>query len=134
MADAAPQNSMFPFLLGTGLQGVGNLMQLESSRQATLFNADEVRRQGAEAARLTREEGARVQSAQRVGFAKAGVDIAGTPLAVLAETANIAETNALKIELTTFRQAQQLDKQARGIRTAQVLSAAGTIISLGAGK
>ena len=53
-------------------------------------------RQGREQAEAARKAGRRLASAQRAKFGKAGVTLAGSPMLVLSETVEEAETEALR--------------------------------------
>lgn len=131
MADPqAKTDSTFPFLLGTGLQAAGTLMESSARANASIFSAGEVVRVGLENARLMREQGHIAQSAQRTGFSKAGVELSGTPLAVMAATANIAEKNALKIERDARDRAWQLKRQASREKTAGYINTVATILTV----
>jgi hypothetical protein len=125
-------DSSFPFLLGTGLQAVGNIMESSAQANASLFSAGEVLRVGLENARLMREQGHMVQSSQQAGFSKAGVELTGSPLAVMAATANIAEKNALKIERDARNRAFQLKRQASQQKTAGYINTATTLLTVAA--
>lgn len=115
-------------ILGTGLSIAGTLAETQAAASADLFDARQLVSSAKDAARLERERGHRVQSAQRAGFSKAGVELTGTPLEVMAETANIAETNALKIEREAQQQATQLRHRAKDTKRAGRIKTAATLI------
>ena len=115
-------------IAGVGLQAFGTLLSTNEAARGLRFNAREVLREGKLAAIRIREQGERVQSAQRVGFATGGVELSGTPLEVLAETANIAERDALEVERSSERQAAELRRAERRTKRAGVRSIAGTVI------
>jgi hypothetical protein len=115
-------------IAGVSLQVFGALMSASESSRGLKFDAREVLREGKLAALRMREEGERVQSAQRTGFAKGGVILSGTPLEVMAETANIAESNALEIERSAARQAKELRRAARRKKRAGIFGAAGAAV------
>ena len=113
--------------LGTTLQMFGTFMSNQEESRGFKLNASEVLREGRLAAQRVREMGERVQGAQRVGFAKGGVEISGTALEVLAETVSNAETDALEIERTAALQARELRRAARKKETAGTLGLIGAV-------
>lgn len=115
-------------IAGLSLQAFGSILTAGEAARGLRFDARETLREGKLAAIRMREEGERVQSAQRVGFAKAGVEISGTPLEVLAATANIAESNVLEIERSSARQAAELRRAARRKQRSGVFRAIGTVV------
>lgn len=114
-------------ITGIALQQFGSYMANNEQARGLKLNAREVVREGKRAAARVREMGERVQSSQRVGFAKAGVEISGTPLEVMAETVNLAERDALEIERAAERQARELRRAARRKKRAGVGGVVGTI-------
>ena len=105
----------------------GTFMSNQEESRGFKLNASEVLREGRLAAQRVREMGERVQGAQRVGFAKGGVEISGTALEVLAETVSNAETDALEIERTAALQARELRRAARKKETAGTLGLIGAV-------
>lgn len=117
-------------IAGTSLQVFGSILSAREAARGLSFNATEIIREGKLAARRIREEGERVQSAQRVGFSVAGVEISGTPLEVMAETANLVESNALEVVRSSERQAAELRRAARRKKRSGVFGAIGAAIGL----
>ena len=116
-------------IAGTSLQAFGTFMSNKETARGFKLNASEVVREGKLAAQRVREMGERVQSAQRVGYAKGGVELSGTVLEVMAETANNAELNALEVERAAAKQASELRRAARRAKGAGI----GGIIGTGIG-
>jgi len=115
-------------IAGTSFQILGTLLSANEASRGFRLNASEVIREGKLSALRVREQGERVQSAQRTGFSKAGVALSGTPLEVMAETARFAEENALEIERSAARQARELRRAASRRRTSGILAVGGAII------
>ena len=97
---------------GTALDAFGTYLSNKEQARGFTLNASEVLREGKLAAARMREMGERVQSSQRVGFAKGGVEISGTALEVMVETVQIAERDALEIERSARLRARELKRAA----------------------
>lgn len=91
MTGATPLTTLF--VLSTGMQALGSLLQTRAQMQAAEFNAA-LARQRAEQEERAKEidlyqlkrRKRRLLGKQRALYAKAGLDIEGTPLEVLADT------------------------------------------------
>jgi hypothetical protein len=90
--------------------------QAEAAISAAKYNAaralEEGQREGARRRRLARRE----LSSQRVAFAKAGVRMEGSPLALLAQNAAELEMDALNVELDARRTANLERRRAKSIK------------------
>ena len=126
--------------LGGGiLQAKGIADQAEAESQALEFKAQVAEQQAtSDAARLRRRNRREVSKA-RVGFAKAGVRLEGTPLEVLAQNAAELELDAANTEIAgrTFAQQQRraaktVFKQGQRAAGAALLGATGEAIGFGA--
>jgi len=116
--------------LGTTMQAFGMFMSNQEEARGFKLNATEIIREGFRAAARVREVGEQVQSAQRVGFTKGGVDVAsGSALEVMADTVAGAEMDALGIERVARLNARELRRAARK----QELSGALTLVGAVAG-
>ena len=100
----------------TGAMGAAQAGQAEAS--AAEYNAQAARMEAsAEEARLRRESRRHI-GAQRAGIAKAGVTTEGTPLLALAESAEMAELDALNVRYTGETGARLSEMRARSARQA----------------
>ena len=80
--------------VGTGVAVYGQVKQAETAKKMGEYNAKLAENQALQTEMDSREQlrrtsigNKRIMATQRVSYAKAGVDTAGTPLAVMAETA-----------------------------------------------
>jgi len=118
-------------IIGVSLQAFGRHLAAKEVERGLRFNADEILREGRLAELRIREEGVRVGSAQQAGFAKAGVVISGTPLEVMAATADAVERNALEARTSSIRRAGELRRAAAARRKSGgfgLFSLVGTIV------
>lgn len=92
----------------------GDIEKKVSDQGAGLLEADASRaiESGNEDARMIRRNGFRLMSSQQAGFAASGVRLEGSPLAVMQETRNESELDALKAEYGGQLQAGRLRQEA----------------------
>lgn len=129
----------------TAISAVSQIVSAGQQADAAEYNAEVAERE-AEAARQTagfeeqqhRRRVSRILASQRAGYAASGVTFEGSPLLVMADSAQQAEVDALAIrragsieESRALSQAALDRLQARNIRTAGYLGAAATIASGG---
>lgn len=133
-------------LTGAIISGAGRLFSGIQSSEAAEFNAQVAERAAAnEAARVrfqnerARERGARLRGTQRARIAAAGVQVQGTPLEVLADTAAEEELEVQsnlfgsRITQQNLRDRARLSRQqGRGALFGGALAGLGTVISGGA--
>ena len=93
------------------MSGVGLIVQGILAKQLADEQARSVKAQGREAEKISRREGSDLKGTQRVLTAKSGVAREGTPLDVLAQTAEDVELNALRAKFG-------LDVRAEGLKIA----------------
>ncbi len=112
-------------VVSTIQQGKAAEAQGKFQQEIAARNAEEVRRQAegqrqaaAEAAIESERQGKRLKSRQRASFAKSGVELRGSPLSVLVETAQDIEADRLTILREGAIRASSLEGQA-DIITAQ---------------
>ena len=95
MADPATLGILTLSAASLGLT-VASTVQASETAKA---QAAALKEQGIEDEKLQRAKNARLRGSQRVAFAKSGVDLSsGTPLGVLAQSAEDAELNALRVK------------------------------------
>lgn len=110
-------------LIGTGVAVYGSVQASKSAEAMADYNAKVAQQQakhqrevGDENARRRREINLRYLSTQRAQYAKAGVQMTGTPLAVLGKTASVLEQEALDISYQAELAAQRSFSEARMAR------------------
>lgn len=104
--------------IGSGLSILGSIGQSNAIAQAAEYNAAIARAEGAaEEARL-RREARRTMGSIRSGIGKSGVTTEGTPLLVLAESAQLAELDALTARWNGENQANLYQSKARAAKAA----------------
>jgi len=130
---------------GRAARAAGKTQEAIAQRNALLAErqAEAEQQAAVEAARRQEREGKALKGRQRAAIAKAGVQVRGTPLSVLVETAEILEAERLTIlregiisaeqrraEAGIFR-ARGAAARARGVAAARAgtLAAAGTILT-----
>lgn len=116
-------------LAGVGFGAFGDFLQSNEQARGFKLSASEVLREGRLAALRIRQRGKQVQSAQKVGYAKAGVELSGTPLEVMTKTAVQAEQDALE----TMRQAERQAKELRRAAKRAKKSGIGGLVGAGIG-
>ena len=91
-------------VIGTGTSAYGQYSQAQSQKKWSDYNADVQRQQAQEAlhaseieAKRKREQGQQLIARQHVLYAKAGLDLNGTPTEVMLGTASDIETDAQAI-------------------------------------
>lgn len=139
---------MWPLLLmglGIGMQAFGQIQQAQAARAAAEYNAAIAERnavmsqqQAAVEEQKQRNLSYKRLSAVRAGYGAAGVQIEGSPLDVLEESAASAELDALtirhggEVRATAFRQEAALERmRGRSETRAGYLGAAGTLLTGG---
>jgi len=135
----------FPLAIVAGAVAIaGTLYSAYSSSQASAKAASESRQAAKEAkdlaqyeATLFRARGTKLISQQRALYGKAGVQMWGSPLEVMADTAAELEADALAIEKGGTTKARQLLGQAKvqqstasSLLTAGLVKAGGQTVSL----
>jgi len=99
------------YMMDAKLTRMNAKAQAEAIRRNAGMQAGAIREQGDLQAKQLRKAGRKLEGQQRVGYAKSGVRMEGTPLEVMNQTA----TN---IELDAMERKEQADFQARGIEEA----------------
>lgn len=102
----------------SGQIAAGKAQQAQANYNAAVAERDAVAQRQAAAAQeqIIRARAARMLSKQRALYAKAGVTMEGTPLAVLADQAQQAELDALTARYEGEIGAQRSQSQAAGLR------------------
>jgi len=125
--------------VGGALSSASGVSQsYDANAQAATYNAQVTKQQGAAEELRRRREASRRLSSIRAGIGKSGVTSAGSPLMVLAESAQQAEIDALSAQYTATNSANLSTAKAISAKRAKpyavgssLLSSAGTIISRG---
>lgn len=126
-----------------GIAVVGAVMQSNAQKRAFNAAADAANKQADEAdaiatqnAKIARTKAAALRSRQRASFIKSGVQMQGTPEAVLAQTTRDEELNALAILSSGQMSAEVARQNARSraaegsaAQTGAILSIASTAVS-----
>ena len=121
--------------VGTSLYA-GYSAQKSSKKQASLMEQQgEVQKEDAlrEAARI-RDEGYRFKQEQGMAYISSGVELVGTPLLVMAETAKMAEEEARATEKRGYAQGDLANAQAKITRNegkAQMIASIGNAVGSG---
>lgn len=134
-----------PFLAAgaAGVSAIGSIHQGQSQAAAARFNAQVseqnaqiVRQQAAEEESRARREGRRLLGRQRAAIGASGIQVEGSPLDVLADTAAELELDALTVrhrgllEALGLTQQASLDRaRARSARTAGFIGAGASLLS-----
>lgn len=126
-------------MVGSILGIIGNVAQAGGQVISAKAQADALETQAAlteakskiQSARI-RRAGVKLMSAQRAGYAKAGVTLEGTPTEVLAETAGDVEFEARMVEKFGAMEAAARRREAAATKTAGAIGSIGTVLS-GAG-
>jgi hypothetical protein len=132
--------------VSTLVSTAGAIQQGQAEREAAEYNA-EVMRQGAQASRdkaeydetIHRERIRRLLSSQRAEYGASGVDMAGSPLLVLEDTAAQGELDARAIRYggevearQKLSQAEIYEQQGKSAKTASYYKAGSSLLSGGA--
>lgn len=142
-----PLTGMMILAGASSLMSAAGSLQQGKEEQATLdYNAD-VMRQGAQATRekaefdetMHREKVRKLLSSQRAAYGAAGVDMAGSPLLVLEDTAAQGELEAKTIKhggeveaSQKLNQAEIYETQGKNARSASIWKAGTSLLSGGA--
>ena len=125
--------------VGTGLAVYGQVKQAETAKKMGEYNAKLAENQALQTEMDSREQlrrtaigNKRIMATQRVSYAKAGVDTAGTPLAVMAETAGNLKLSSLDYMKKTGQDVTALHGQAGASRALGAQQAQAAYIGAGA--
>ena len=99
--------------LGTGLSVMGSIGQGMAAARAAEYNAALALEQGKAKEAALRRQGKDVLGKMRAGIAKSGVTTEGTPLLVLAESAELSELDALTARWNAETSADLYRQQAK---------------------
>lgn len=121
--------------VGGGIMGAaGAAQQATAAARASEYNAATARMEAKAEEDRRRRESQRQMGALRAGLAKSGVTSEGTPLMVLAESAELAELDALSARWSGETSAKLSEQRARSARKsipytvgASLLSTAGKV-------
>lgn len=120
LAPAIPWISAALTAVGTGVAVYGAVQASKSAEEMAEYNAkvakqqaEHLRRVGDENLRRRREMNQRYLATQRAQYAKAGVLLQGSPLAVLGKSASALELEAMDIAYQTELAAQRSFAEAR---------------------
>jgi hypothetical protein len=125
--------------VGTGVAVYGQVKQAETAKKMGEYNAKLAENQALQTEMDSREQlrrsaigNKRIMATQRVSYAKAGVDTAGTPLAVMAETAGNLKLSNLDYMKKTGQDVTALYGQAGASRAMGAQQAQAAYIGAGA--
>ena len=119
--------------VGTAVGALGALGAGKAESQAAQFNADSARMEAQARETAQRVQAQRQLGSIRAGVSKSGATMAGTPLAVLSESAANAEIDALNTRYSGQREAALYEARGRNAKTAGYMRA-GTSLLSSAGK
>jgi hypothetical protein len=102
-------------VVGTGVSVYGQMQQAKTAKKMGEYNAKLAENQALQTEMDSREQlrrssigNKRIMATQRVSYAKAGVDTAGTPLAIMAESAG-------NLKLANLDYSRQVDQKVTGL-------------------
>lgn len=104
-------------LASTAISTLGQVQQARSAAKASEYNARVAEMQAKAEEERVRREGERRLGTIRTGIAKSGVRTQGTPLLVLAESAELAELDALNVRWSGQTSANLDRMRARSARS-----------------
>ena len=119
--------------VGTGLSVISSIQSGKAEAKAAQYNADTARAEAQSRETAQRVQAQRQLGSIRAGVSKSGATMAGTPLAVLSESAANAEIDALNTRYSGQREASLYEARGRNAKTAGYLRA-GTSLLSSAGK
>ena len=119
--------------VGTGLSVISSIQSGKAEAKAAQYNADTARAEAQSRETAQRTAAQRQLGSIRAGVSKSGATMAGTPLAVLSESAANAEIDALNTRYSGQREASLYEARGRNAKTAGYLRA-GTSLLSSAGK
>ena len=120
-------------LVGAGVSAYGEYRKGKDAEKAAEYNAELEERRGRERARAMRARGRSIKATQRANIGASGVQLEGTPLEVLAETAAMAELDAAST-MADARATARLDRmQGESAVKQGKMRAAATLLSGTAG-
>ena len=119
--------------VGTGLSVISSIQSGKAEAKAAQYNADTARAEAQSRETAQRVQAQRQLGSIRAGVSKSGATMAGTPLAVLSESAANAEIDALNTRYSGQREAALYEARGRNAKTAGYLRA-GTSLLSSAGK
>lgn len=117
---------------GTVLSAGSAYAQAETQAGMLEAEAEEKKREGIRAEQLEREENERRLSSMRAQYGASGVQMEGTPLAVLEESAAIGERNALNLRYGGENSAKSRYAGAGALRSTGILGAGSSLLKGGA--
>ena len=119
--------------VGTGLSVISSIQSGKAEAKAAQYNADTARAEAQSRETAQRVQAQRQLGSIRAGVSKSGATMAGTPLAVLSESAANAEIDALNTRYSGQREAALYEARGRNAKTAGYMRA-GTSLLSSAGK
>ena len=119
-------------LLGTAATAYGQYQQGKMQQRWAEYNAAVSKQEVALEKQRMRKERVKLLSAQRVGYAKAGVQLTGTPLEVMAETAKEIEHSMILREHRAAIETGLWGYKGRAARQAGAWAAGTTLLTGGA--
>jgi hypothetical protein len=126
-------------VVGTGVSVYGQMQQAQTAKKMGAYNAKLAENQALQTEMDSREQmrrtsigNKRIMATHRVSYAKAGVDTAGTPLAVMAETAGNLKLSSLDYMKKTGQDVTALYGQAGASRALGAQQAQAAYIGAGA--
>ena len=119
--------------VGTGISVIGAIQGGKAEAKAAQYNADTARAEAQSRETAQRVQAQRQLGSIRAGVSKSGATMAGTPLAVLSESAANAEIDALNTRYSGQREAALYEARGRNAKTAGYMRA-GTSLLSSAGK
>ena len=125
MCDFGVTAAIIGTVVAAGAAAAGGVAQ----QQAAKANAKQAQAAAAFDEARQRERAQKILAAQRVGFAKAGVTLEGTPGDVLANTAEDAEIDALAIRWGGASRAAAFKAQGQSALIGGITGAAGALLT-----
>jgi hypothetical protein len=114
---------------GTALQALGGISAAKSQSAALERDAELRQREGAFETSRLREQGEALRGRQRVAAAKSGVSRTGSVLEVMRKSAEEEELEAINIQFGAEAGAQSKLFEAKQIKKAAPVKAAGTLLT-----
>lgn len=101
----------------------------DAAKKAADFNAALELRRGRERAKAVRRKGKRIKGTQRSLIGKSGVQMQGSPLEVMAETAALVELDAINIMRDSQATAHLEKKRGKALKKTSRLQAGASVLS-----
>jgi len=131
MASILPMIGLGANIVGTGLSVGGELKAGNDALATAQFNANKATQEAAMQEQQQRYSDQRIISQAKATVGSSGVEMSGSPLDVLAESARQAELNALNIRRAGALEAQGQLIAGKNAQTASRYGAAGTLLTQG---